>query len=189
MPSAPLSIRSRRAVDDRLAALRDEYGEFPVLDWTAVNDPGFFDHGVDVFEAGHCGGAGARVTNDDGQLLFIREPRLPETWVMPSGGHEAGETFPETARREVWEEAGVDCEITGVWRAVRKRFVHEADPERRGYLLEVFFTAEQVGGEAGTYPERWDESEGEEVLEVRWFDEVPDRAMDVVSDPLAAPDY
>lgn len=189
MSPAPISVQSRRTVDAVLRDLRAEYGEFPILDWTAVNDPEFFDHGADIFEAGHRGGAGARVTNDDGQLLFIREPRLPETWVMPGGSHEPGESIPETARREVWEEAGVDCEITGIWRAVRKRFVHREDPERRGYLLEVFFTADSVGGEADVYPERWDESEDEEVLEVRWFDEIPESAMNVVSDPHADPEY
>lgn len=189
MASAPLSVRSRRAVDAHIADLEAEFGAFPVLDWTAVNDTDFFDRGVELFEAGHRGGAGARVTDDDGRLLFIRQPRSPGTWVMPGGGHEPGESFPETARREVWEETGVECEITGVWRAVRKRFVHRVEPERRGYLLEVFFTAAQVGGEAGTYPERWDEREDEEILEVSWFDEVPQDAMDVVSDPLAEPEW
>lgn len=189
MSATPLSVRSRRAVDGILADLRAEFGDFPIIEWTAVNDPAFFEHGVEIFEAGHRGGAGARVTDDEGQLLFIREPRLPETWVMPGGSHESGESFTETARREVWEETGVDCEVTGVWRAVRKRYVHREDPERRGYLLEVFFTAERVGGEAGVYPERWDESADEQVLEVRWFDEVPESAMDVVSDPRAEPEY
>ena len=189
MSSTPLSVRSRRTVDGILADLRAEFGTFPILEWTAVNDPAFFEHGVEIFEVGHRGGAGARVTDDEGQLLFIREPRLPETWVMPGGGHEPGESFPETACREVWEETGVDCELTGVWRAVRKRFVHQENPERRGYLLEVFFTAERVGGEAGVYPERWDESEDEQVLKVRWFDDVPESARQVVTDPYADPEH
>ena len=182
---APFSLRTRRAVDDRIDRLREQFGSFPVVDVTRLNDPGFFEDGVDLFESGVRGAAGARVTDDDGRLLLLRDDRDPETWVLPGGGHEAGETFPETARREVREEAGVDCEISGVWRAVRKRFVHRERPQRRGYLLELFFTADAVGGEAGVHPDRLEE--GEEVLEVRWFDDVPANAIPVVEDRTARP--
>jgi 8-oxo-dGTP diphosphatase len=183
----PLSLRTRRAVDARLRALRDEYGAFPVVDVTRINDPAFFEHGVEYFESGKRGAAGARVEDDEGRILFVRQPRAPDTWELPGGGHEPGETLTETAEREVWEEAGVDCEVTGVWRAVRKRFVREDDPARRGYLLEVFFTAERVGGEAAVHPERWDEAADEEILEVRWFDEVPAAAIPAATDPTAPP--
>lgn len=183
----PLSLRTRRTAEARLDALRAEFGEFPVLQVTRINDPEFFEHGVDYFEAGHRGAAGGRVTDDEGRILLIREARAPERWVLPGGGHEPGETFAETAEREVWEEAGVDCETTGVWRAVLKRFVREDDPARRGYLVELFFTAEPVGGEAAVHPERWDESADEEVLEARWFEEIPENAIPVVSEPTAPP--
>jgi 8-oxo-dGTP diphosphatase len=196
----PLGVRTRRAAEDRLEGLREEFGEFPVLQVTRINDPEFFEHGVDYFQAGHRGAAGGRVvdagsscrhpcTDDEGRILLIREARAPETWVLPGGGHEPGETFAETAAREVWEEAGVECEITGVWRAVLKRFVHGDEPTRHGYLVEVFFTAESVGGEVGVHPERWDEAAGEEVLEARWFDEVPQNALPVVTDPTAPPQH
>lgn len=183
--SDPLAVRSRHAVDARIADLRERFGPFPVVDATRVNDPEFFDAGVDLFESGIRGAAGARVTDGDGRILLIRDSRDPDAWVFLGGGHEPGESFPETAAREVWEETGVDCEVTGVWRAVRKRFVHCETPQRRGYLLEVFFTAEAVGGEAGVDPARLDD--GEAVLEVRWFDEVPESAIPVVDDPSAPP--
>ena len=182
---APLSLRTRRAVDDRLDTLRERFGAFPVVDVTRLNEPGFFEDGVEMFERGQRGAAGARVTDDDGCVLLLRDGRDPETWVLPGGGHEPGETFPETARREVREETGVDCEITGVWRAVRKRFVRRDDPQRRGYLLEVFFVADAVGGAAGVDPERLDD--GEKVLDVRWFEDVPTDVIPVVTDPTAPP--
>jgi 8-oxo-dGTP pyrophosphatase MutT (NUDIX family) len=193
--SEPFSIRTRRAVDDELVRLRDAYGEFPVLTVTRLNEPEFFEHGIEYFEEGHRGAAGARIVEDapadereigasDGRILLTREARDPETWILPGGGHEPGESFEETAEREVWEEAGVEIRVTGVWRAVRKRFVHREQPARRGYLLELFFTAEPVGGTPGVHPERWDEG-SEEVLEARWFDAVPEDASEVVTEPLA----
>lgn len=184
--TAPLSVRTRRAVEGRLVRLQDAFGEFPVVDATRLNDAAFFEHGVEMFERGERGAAGARVVDDDGRVLLLRQHPDSETWMLPGGGNEPGESLGETAEREVCEETGVDCEVTGVWRAVRKRFVHRDDPERRGYLLEVFFTAEPVGGEAGVYPERWD-GEDEEILEVRWFDDVPANAIPVVEDPAAPP--
>lgn len=184
----PLSVRSRRAVDAELRRLREVYGEFPVLDVTRLNDPEFFEHGVEYFENGHRGAAGARVTDEEKGVLLIRHPRNPETWTLPGGGHEPGESFAETARREVWEETGVECEPTGLWRAVRKRFVRRDDPQRRGYLLELFFTADRVGGEAGRYPERWDDEQDEEILAVDWFEQPPANALPVVTEPTAPPE-
>ena len=181
----PVSLRTRRAVDDRIDGLRERFGEFPVVDVTRLNNPAFFEDGVEMFESGVRGAAGARVTDDDGRLLLIRDDRDPETWVLPGGGHEPSETFTETAEREVWEETGVDCELTGVWRAVRKRFVRRDDPQRRGYLLETFFTAEAVGGDAAVESERLDD--GENVLEVGWFDQVPENAIPVIENRTAPP--
>lgn len=179
----PISVRSRRAADRRIGALHETYGDFPVHEETVENDPELFEHGREFFEAGGRGGVGARVTDSDGRILLIRHPRAPEQWVFPAGGHEPGESFAETAVREVWEETGVDCEVTGVWQVKRRRFVHREDPERRGYLLSVFFTADYVGGEAGRYPERWDDEHDEEILDVEWFGDVPENAPGFVYDP------
>lgn len=181
----PLSLRTRRALDDRIDDLREQFGGFPVVDATRLNHPDFFEHGVEMFESGIRGAAGARVIDEDGRLLLIRDDRDPETWVLPGGGHEPCERFPETAEREVWEETGVDCEVTGVWRAVRKRFVRGDDPQRRGYLLEILFTADAVAGQATVDPERLDD--GENVLEVGWFENVPDNAIPVIEDRTAPP--
>lgn len=45
-------------------------------------------------------------------------PQPPEVewcWMTPGGGREAGETWDDTARRELWEETGLDAVRWGPW--------------------------------------------------------------------------
>lgn len=155
--------RSRREVEWRLDRLRGEYGAFPVETETVENDPAYFESGVALVESGRVGGAGALVRDADGRVLLGYHTGA-EAWGWPGGGHEPGETLEETAVREVREEAGVQIEIRRVWRATRRRFVHEADPRRRAYLLEVVF----VGAPAEPEPSP-DASADDEIAEAGWF--------------------
>jgi ADP-ribose pyrophosphatase YjhB (NUDIX family) len=177
--------RSREAVDSILRDLRERHGDFPVVETTNLDDPERFERGIDRFQSGFRGAGGARVTDGAGRVLLIREASAPERWILPGGGNESDESLDATAVREVREETGVECELTGVWCALRKRFVCRDDPERRGYLLEVMFEAEQTGGTAGLYPERWDGTSGtdEQILAVEWFDKIPDTAEPAATDP------
>ena len=167
-----LAERSRRAVDERIDRLREEYGEFPVETRTVENTSERFADGIEYFESGRRGAAGALVHDDRGRVLLIEHPEGP-VWGPPGGGHEPGERFEETARREVREESGVECEITGVFHVERKRFVDGRDPERRGYLAEVTFAAEHVSGTP-------DASADPEVLGADWFASPPEPLADVL---------
>lgn len=187
--STPLAVESRRHTDERLAALRDRFGTFPTTQATVVDDPDRFTRGAERFRAGFRGSAQIRVTDADGRVLVVRESDRPDEWHLPGGGNEPGESLAATARREAFEEAGVEVELTDVWVASRTRYVDRSDPQRRGYLPDVVFEARQVGGEAGLYPERWDAPDGdapsEEILAVEWFATPPPTARAVVSDPNA----
>jgi 8-oxo-dGTP diphosphatase len=163
--------RSEQEVDRRIRRLRDDWGSFPVERATVVNEPWFFEHGCEMLAEGAIGGGGAWISDDDGRVALVQHPDEPDSWGLPMGGHEPGETMAETARREVWEEAGLECELTGVAVAERKRFVHEEDPARREYLLSVVFEGRATGGELDLYPERWEADE--ELLDVRWHESAP----------------
>ncbi|QLH80543.1 NUDIX hydrolase [Halosimplex pelagicum] len=162
--------RTREEVDRRLARLKEEFGQFPVVEETAENDPEFFESGVEMVEEGWIGDAGAFVTDDDDRALLIRHESEPEKWGTPGGGHEPGERMAETARREVREETGVDVELTGVFRARRKTAVHADDPDRRFQMLTVWFDGDTREAEIDVGDD--------EIAEARWFAEPPDRVHD-----------
>ena len=158
----------------RIDRLREEYGEFPLHEETVENDPEYFAHGVELAEAGWLGDAGAWVTDATDRALFIRHPEDPERWGIPGGTHERGETYEETARREIREETAVDCEITGIWKATRRTIVHEDGRDRRLHVLTVLFE-----GRAADTPDA-SAAADDEVLEARWFAEPPERAHEFV---------
>jgi len=57
--------------------------------------------------------AGA-IIEQDGRLLLCQRGIPPRvgTWTLPAGFMERGECVEEAARREVWEETGIDAEVT-----------------------------------------------------------------------------
>jgi 8-oxo-dGTP diphosphatase len=67
------------------------------------------------------------------QVLMIRrgrEPRIGQ-WSIPGGKQELGETWQETAVREVLEETGVEIDVIGIVDVV-DAIVRDGDPPRPG---------------------------------------------------------
>lgn len=168
-----LEDRTRAEVTRRVTRLQERYGEFPVDEETVTNEPDRFEEGRQLADAGWIGDAGAWVTDDTDRVLLIRHRSAPEKWGTPGGGHEPGETLAETARREVREETGITCSVTGVYRARRKIIVNDAAPDERVHMLTVEFEADAEDQRV--------EIGDEEVLEARWFAEPPAQVHDYLT--------
>lgn len=98
------------------------------------------------------------VLHENKILLTQREDF--ETWILPGGGVEEGESLAQAAVRETREEAGLDVELTRVVGIYSR--LGNVSP---GYV--ILFAAKPIGGEIKCQPG--------ETIEVKWFafDEIP----------------
>jgi ADP-ribose pyrophosphatase YjhB (NUDIX family) len=96
----------------------------------------------------------------EGKILLTQREDF-ETWILPSGGVEDGESLAQAAIRETKEETGLDVELTRLV-GVYSRLGSWSN----GYM--VLFAAKPIGGEIKC-------QEGETIA-VEWFafDEIPD---------------
>jgi ADP-ribose pyrophosphatase YjhB (NUDIX family) len=138
--------------------------------------PEYFEHVKQRAETGCVGDASVWVTDDAERALLIRDRDSPNAWDIPGGGHEPGETMEETGRREVREETGVECTITGVNYLRRNTITSASDPDERYYMLTAVFDATFDSGSI---------SVGEEVLEAEWFLELPENLLKFVEDHIS----
>ena len=168
--STDLTVRSRRRVKTTLAELERTFGSIDIVEdeWSLSTDR--YDTTVDRFEAGTVGGAGAWIRNDDGEVLLVQQEdgdNEQDVWSDPGGKQEPGETLPETALREVREEAGIVAQLDGVGFA---EIIDVSDRERNArpplVRLIVVFTAEYVEGTPTP-------ADGE-ITDVRWWSKKPD---------------
>ncbi|MCQ4081135.1 NUDIX domain-containing protein [Streptomyces sp. RB6PN25] len=112
------------------------------------------------------------VLNERDEILMIRRSDNGN-WAVPGGAMDLGESLPYTAVREVEEETGIRCEITGlvgIYTDPRHVILYTSNGECR-QEFSVVFTARAVSG----IPTPSDESR-----EVEWVS--PERAVDLQMD-------
>lgn len=172
-------------VDDRIELLCDEFGNVPVNCDTVEVAAEDFPQYVENARNGYVGSAYAWVTRnpkqaaerskshdgpvEDRQRALMILPRGESAWGLPGGGREDDESFERAATREVREEAGIDCEITGLWHLEHLRW-RSQDDDRVSHTLHVYFDADYAGGSIAV--------QDSEVNGAAWFAEPPARLMD-----------
>ncbi len=87
------------------------------------------------------------VVNEDGALLVIHRTDN-NNWAFPGGAQDLGESLVTTAVREVKEETGIDCEVTGlvgIYTDPKHIIFYTSDGEAR-QEFSVLFTARPTAG-------------------------------------------
>jgi 8-oxo-dGTP pyrophosphatase MutT (NUDIX family) len=103
------------------------------------------------------------VRDEVGRVLLARHSE-GNVWVTPGGAIEPLEAPADAAVREVWEETGLHVELTRLLGAYGgpEFVVTYGNGDRTSYLM-VVFEGKVLGGRQ--HPD------GDEILEVRWFEE------------------
>lgn len=115
--------------------------------------------------------ANAVVTNDRGQILLIRRTDN-DNWSLPGGAMDLGETIADAAVREVEEETGIRCKITGllgIYTNPAHVVQYTSDGEARQEFT-IVLTAEVVSGAPRT---------SDESSQVEWIDPTQIDAYDM----------
>lgn len=89
------------------------------------------------------------VVTDDAERVLVIHRTDNGNWALPGGALDLGESLVQTAVREVREETGIDCEITGlvgIYTDPKHVILYTSDGEVR-QEFSVLFTARAVGGE------------------------------------------
>jgi ADP-ribose pyrophosphatase YjhB (NUDIX family) len=98
----------------------------------------------------------AVVTDGEGRILLILRTDNGY-WSIPGGGVQPGETIKDTAVREVKEETGIDCEVTGLIGIYSDpKHVAAYDDGEVRQEFSICFTAQMLGGTERTSDESAD---------------------------------
>jgi 8-oxo-dGTP pyrophosphatase MutT (NUDIX family) len=87
------------------------------------------------------------VLNDRDEILMIRRSDNGN-WALPGGAMDLGESLPQCAVREVQEETGITCRITGlvgIYTDPRHVILYTSDGECRQEFSVVFLARAESG--------------------------------------------
>lgn len=133
-------------IDGLLDELRRAYGAFPVETAEYQLTTEAYTRARELHDAGVPGATRVWVERGD-ETLLVREERRPDSWGVPDGLIESGESPAQAGEREVREETGIECKIIDVAYVHRAMEYHEDGEGEPLVELAVAFIAEYVSGE------------------------------------------
>lgn len=87
------------------------------------------------------------ITNDNEELLLVKTFWREDSWELPGGQVEEGESLEEAVKREVFEESGIIAEVNGLTGVYQNR--------KRG-IVNMVFKGRAIGGSLKTSEETQD---------------------------------
>jgi len=152
---------------------RERYDDLLTEDCEDVRDPDRYadDREMEAFRSGWV--AVGIVLDERDRVLCIREGE-DETWLLPGGTLQPGESLEDGLVREVREETGVDVDPVRPRAVGANRIVNAADRDDwtgfRVVLYEATATDATVGDALGV--------SGESIAAADWFRALPDPLFD-----------
>jgi 8-oxo-dGTP diphosphatase len=121
------------------------------------------------------GGARAIILDEKNRILMVKQSHEGrEFWLLPGGGIEKGETSKEAAKREIFEETGLEVEIGKlIWHV-------EEVSENRGMRFVNFFLAKVTGGNLALGQDPEFDNHGQVLREVSFISKEEIMNMDKV---------
>ncbi|AMD16694.1 DNA mismatch repair protein MutT [Methanobrevibacter sp. YE315] len=81
------------------------------------------------------------IKNDDGKILILKRHPLsktdPDTWELPGGKVDPGESFDDALVREIKEETSLDAKVGDFAEAVQNDYAHKRTVQLIMYLDDV----------------------------------------------------
>jgi 8-oxo-dGTP pyrophosphatase MutT (NUDIX family) len=139
-------VRRKNDVEDKLvvAPLGQAYHQGQIAEAVTFQER-FFDTQIQACLEKSCGVLPYRVEQGQRQFLLVFES-FSKCWSLPKGHMEAGETEPQTALRELWEETGLTATLD------TSRSAAIEYPISKFARKQVVFFLGQVSGETRTRP-------------------------------------
>ncbi|WP_135820264.1 NUDIX domain-containing protein [Halostella litorea] len=160
-----LTEETRRAVNERVSRLREEYGEFSVSGDTVELPREEFDAAREQARRSQAGSASACVLDGD-RLLLVRTRESGELWGVPGTTTDGDESLEAAAVRAVREAVDVRCAVSGLHRVRRRRVVPVDGDDRAIHSLWTLFDARHESGSPRAC--------GDAVTDVAWWESPPD---------------